>query len=89
MKVEELAAMRTGVEIDAMRPYVQVEVDGMQRAVVNAVTMMVNEGTLTPEIAHAKWMEYIAYRKLLQRFDQKIKAGTDIGKAQNLDLKGK
>lgn len=79
MKVEDLSAMRTGVELAAMKPYIDAEVDAMQRAVVNNVHQMVNDGTLTPEIALSKWMEYIAYRKLNQKFLQKINIGHSIG----------
>jgi len=86
MKVEDLAAMRIGVEMDTIRPYVEAEVNEMQKFVVNTVTSLVNAGTLTPEIALAKWMEYIAYRKLLQRFDHKIKHGASLGGHQNIDM---
>lgn len=79
MKQEELTAIRLGAEMQNMKPYLVNEIDAMQKAVVNSVLAAVNGGSLTPEMALSKWMEYIAYMKLTQRVDQRIRIGQDIG----------
>lgn len=85
---EELGLIRHGAEIQQMKPYMDNEIAGMQKAVVSSVLAAVNNGSLTAEIALSKWMEYIAYQKLIQRFDQRIAIGVSIGAKRNLDIKG-
>ena len=91
MKPEDLALIRQGAEIQNFKPYIDDEVASMQKAVVNSVLGAVNSGTLTPEMALSKWMEYIAYLKLNQKFDQKIKVGQSVGGEQThaLDFRSK
>jgi hypothetical protein len=79
MNVEQLGDIRVGSELQNIKPYIDHEVANMQRAVVNSVLSAVNSGELTPEMAMAKWMEYIAYMKLNQRFAQKIEVGKSVG----------
>lgn len=90
MKVEELAVMRTGAELQNLQPYMNSEIIGMQKAIVSFVLSAVNNGTLTPEIAMSKWVEYIAYQKLNQKISQRIRMGQDLGQknAITLDIKG-
>lgn len=78
MKAEDLAQIRTGAELSQMAPYVNSEVAGLQKAVVSTVLHAVNEGTLTPEMALSKWMEYIAYVKLNQKFSQRVAVGNSL-----------
>lgn len=84
---EELGLIRSGAEIQNMKPYINNEVAALQKAVVSSVLSAVNSGTLTPEIAMSKWMEYVAYQKLLQKFDQRITVGISVGAKRNLDIK--
>lgn len=84
---EELYTIRLGAEIQQFKPYMDNEIAVMQKAVVSSVLAAVNSGTLTPDIAMSKWMEYIAYQKLSQKFDQRINVGVSIGKNRNLDFK--
>lgn len=83
---EDLAHIRTGAELSQMAPYVNSEVAGLQKAVVSAVLHAVNEGTLTPEMALSKWMEYIAYLKLNQKFSQRVAVGNSIAIANQPHL---
>lgn len=69
---ERLAQLRNSAELTQLKPYMEVEVAAMQKAVVNSVLSAVNSGTLTPEMAMSKWMEYVAYQKISSRFSQKI-----------------
>jgi len=89
MKVDDLNAIRQGAELQNLKPYMDTEIGGMQKAVVSFVLSAVNKGELTPDMALSKWVEYIAYFKLSQKIDQRIRVGQSIG-AENevhLDIK--
>lgn len=91
MNTNDLAAIRTSAELQNLKPYMDNEVEAMQRAVVSFVLSAVNNGTLTPDIAHTKWVEYISYTKLQQKLEQRIRIGQGVG-AQiggNLDFSTK
>lgn len=90
MNVEELSIIRHGAELQNMKPYMDNEISSMQKAVVSFILAAVNNGTLTPEIAMSKWVEYVSYQKLGQKIDQRIRMGQDMGQknSANLDLKG-
>lgn len=84
---EDLGLIRHGAEVAQMKPFLDAEIISMQKAVVSSVLTAVNSGTLTPDIALSKWMEYVAYQKLTQRFDQRIRVGASVGASRNLDIK--
>ncbi len=89
MKIDDLNAIRQGAELQNLKPYMDTEIGGMQKAVVSFVLNAVNKGELTPDMALSKWVEYIAYFKLSQKIDQRIRVGQSIG-AENevhLDMK--
>jgi hypothetical protein len=88
MKVEDLSAIREGAKIQSMKPYMDNEISGLQKAVISFVLAAVNNGTLTPEMALSKWVEYVSYVKLQQKLEQRIRIGQDIGakNAQDLDF---
>lgn len=79
MNEKDLSKIRHGAEIQQFKPYLDNEIVAMQRGVVSSVLSAVNTGTLTPEMALSKWMEYIAYLKLTQRLDQKVRIGQSVG----------
>lgn len=79
MTPEELSLIRTGAEIQQFKPYLDNEILTMQKAVVSSVLAAVNNGNLTAEMALSKWMEYIAYQKLTQKFNQRIAIGQTAG----------
>ena len=79
MKAEDLATIRHGAELQNMRPYMDTEITSLQKAVVSFVLAAVNNGTLTPEIAMSKWIEYVSYTKLSQRIEQRIRVGQSVG----------
>lgn len=91
MKIEDLAAVRMGAEIQSIKPYMDNEIAGMQKAVVSFILAAVNNGTLTPDIALSKWVEYISYQKLGMKLDQRIRVGQSVGATieQNLDFQSK
>lgn len=79
MNPEDLGAIRVGATAQNFKPYLDGEIEALQKAVVNSVLSAVNNGTLTPDMALSKWMEYIAYKKLSQKFDQRIEVGKSVG----------
>lgn len=91
MNVEDLGAIRRGADYQQMKPQLDNEIETMQKAVVSFVLAAVNNGSLTPEIALTKWVEYISYQKLQQKIDQRIRIGQSIGAAnkETLDLTNK
>lgn len=82
----ELQAIRYGADLTNYKPYIDNEIANMQKAVVSSVLAAVNNGSLTSEMALSKWMEYIAYQKLIQKFDQRIAVGVSVGSKRNLDI---
>lgn len=82
---QDLQAIRHGAELANIKPYLDVEIQAMQKAIVSNILSNVNAGTLTPEIAMSKWMEYIAYQKLNNKFEQRIQIGQSVGATKNLD----
>lgn len=91
MKAEDLSAIRIGAEIQSIKPYMDNEINGMQKAIVSFILAAVNTGTLTSDIALSKWIEYVSYTKLSQKLDQRIRVGQSVGSANNaqLDIKTK
>lgn len=85
-KPEELSAIRFGAELSNFKPYLDTEVASLQKAVVSSVLSAVNAGTLTPEMAMSKWMEFISYTKLNQKLSQRIQVGVSVGSTRNLDI---
>lgn len=79
MKIEDLGAIRIGAELQSVKPYMDSEIFSMQKAVVSFILTHVNAGTLTPEMAVSKWVEYISYTKLQQKIDQRIEIGKSKG----------
>lgn len=90
MNENDLSAIRIGAELQSLKPYMDNEITGMQKAVVSFVLAAVNSGTLTPEVALTKWVEYISYSKLQQKLEQRIRVGQSVGAthSETLDFKG-
>lgn len=86
MKAEDLGAIRVGAEMQAVKPYIDSEIEGMKKAVVSSILQKVNDGSLTPDVALSKWVEYVAYIKLQQKYEQRIRMGQSIGAAQGNSL---
>lgn len=91
MKAEDLGAIRVGAEIQSIKPYMDNEINGLQKSIISFILASVNSGTLTPDIAYTKWIEYVSYTKLGQKLDQRIRVGQSLGEAQGarLDLNTK
>lgn len=77
----EMSKVRDGARFAGFLPYLQVEIDKMVLALEGRVLAHVGEGTLTAELAVHAWMELNAYRRLMKRFEQKVKIGQTAGQA--------
>lgn len=75
---KELGEIHDGARLLQMLPYLKAEADNAMRAIENSVMGLVNAGTLTPETAQQKWIEYISYRRMVQRMEQKVRMGTNL-----------
>lgn len=78
MDVKDIAAVRDIAVLDQMYPYVQSTVNEMERALENRIMTELAEGTLTPEKALQAWIEKVSYRKILSRFNTRLRVGQDI-----------
>lgn len=47
-------------------PYLQETVEKLQHTVVNRMSILKDDGKLTPELAMAGWYEYLAYGRILK-----------------------
>lgn len=74
-----LQTIREGAELSNYKPYIDADLDKMKQSVVNSVLMLANSNELTPEIAQAKWFEYIALVRLGQNIGKRITVGVDLG----------
>lgn len=79
MNTNDLSQIRLGAEMQNMKPYMDNEISSLQKSVVSFILSAVNAGTLTPEIAMSKWVEYVSYSKLQQRINQRIEVGKSVG----------
>lgn len=86
MNVEELAAITTGAEISGMLPALASEIAKMQQTIVNSVLTDISAGSLTPEIAYQRWIEYATQQRLLQRFNQKVRVAVSVGEKNRDEL---
>ena len=64
--------------IEGFRPYLNTEVDKLLKTLDNKVSSEIERGELTPEKALSYCMERNSYRKLQQRFDQRVLAGLSM-----------
>lgn len=86
---EELGVIRYGAQIAALKPYMDAEIDTLQKSVVNSVISAVNSNTLTADIALSKWHEYLAYSKIGRRLGQRTRTAEDVSKSVTLDISNK
>lgn len=84
----DLASVRDVAQLLAMLPYLEQEVAVMERALETRIFRNLNEGTLTPEAALYAWQEKASYRRLLAKFQSRIRQGQGVGVAlqDQLDL---
>lgn len=86
MNTEDLAVMRTGAEIAGMLPAIKADAEAAQKAIVNSVMSKLHEGGLDPDFAQQKWIEYVAYSRMLQRFESKVRLGVTVGEQNAVSL---
>lgn len=72
-KIRDIAPML------ALVPYLEAEIAQLEHALEVKVFRQLNEGTLTPEAAFYAWQEKAAYRRLLTRFQARIRGGQSAG----------
>lgn len=88
MKEQDLAKLRIGAELQNYGPYIAEDLDAMKLSVVASVMKLITDNDFTPEVAQAKWMEYIAYERLASRINGKIELSKQLAKSMP-DLEGK
>lgn len=86
MDTETLAKIRQGAELANYEPYIRADLDAMQKAIVHSVMVLLGDDKFPPEIAQAKWMEYVTIERLKQRIGKKITVGKDLGKKMPQEL---
>lgn len=87
MNTDDLRDMRIGAEISGAMPAIEAEIEALQRQIISSVAKSVQDGTLTPELAQEKWMEFIAAMRVKQRLEQKVRLGTSKGLTMPVDMK--
>lgn len=87
MKPEELAEIRNGARVANMLPYVEDEIERMQKTLKTKTFELVRKGELTPERAVHAWMELYSYDRLLRTFRTKVKMGESAGEKTATELK--
>lgn len=85
MKQEDLAAIQDGARLAGVLPYLQAEAATIKKGIENQVYAALREGTLTPDKAMFFWMQHLAARETVQKFEQKVRIGQTIGEV-NKDL---
>lgn len=85
---EAINRISVGARLAGMWPYLEEEIENMQKDVTARAMRAMQKGELTPEKALAYWQEYRAATKLLQKFETLIKLGTSEGEtnAENLEI---
>ena len=79
MKPNDLASIRDVSVIGNFLPYIEREIEALTTAIDNKAYVAVAEGTLTPEKAVNYWIEKAAFRKLLQKFNLRVRVGQSVG----------
>lgn len=77
----EMSKVRDGARFAGFLPYLAAEVDKMVGTLESRMLDHIRDGSLTPDLAIQGWMELNAYRRLMKRFDQKVKIGQTAGQA--------
>lgn len=76
-----LSASAAGAEAQTIRPMIERLTATAQNAIVVKALSAREDKTLTPELALAFWLEFLAHRDVLARVDQQIAKGQSAGKA--------
>lgn len=84
---EELAKISEGVKVsEFILPYLEVEIEKMEKAVENRIYAAIYTGKITPEMALTAWIEKRDLHGLLLRFKQKVLIGQGVGERLGVEL---
>lgn len=86
MTPKDLGLIREGVRLQGFLPYLEDAVSKMEGQLEGRVFRLLDEGKLTPELALMAWMEKLAYRRLIRKFDQQVRIGQAVGAASAPEL---
>lgn len=86
MTPEELGYIRQGAELSNFLPLIEREVDKMQAALDARVYLQLQNGSLTPEVALAAWIERKTNAALVKRFRTWVQLGESVGKRNAAEL---
>lgn len=60
-------------------PLLERQISKMERTLESKVFMLMDKGSLTPDMALYFWQEKLALRRLLSHFNQTVRIGQTIG----------
>lgn len=84
--MEKLIAVRDSAHIDALLPYLRVELERLEAGVEARAASALAAGTLEPQLAVNLWVEKLSYRKLMRNLEARVKVGHAAGTAVGPDM---
>lgn len=84
--MEELDQLGSMAELQGFLPYLQDAIDKMERTLENKVFMLLDQGKLTEQLALYAWQEKLILRRIVSRFNTKIRVGSTIAERYSQDL---
>ena len=79
VKPEDWAAVVDGAHLSSAMPYIEVEFEQLEKALITKVLQQVSKQELSPENALQAWLELAATRRVIKRLTTAVKIGTSIG----------
>jgi hypothetical protein len=88
LAMEDFGRITEGAKLAGFLPYLEEEIYKMEQLLEDQVFKKLAAKALTPEMALEAWIEKVAYRRLLKRFNQTVRMGTSIAEQHQEDLSG-
>lgn len=85
---EDLGAIGDGARLVGMMPYLNAELEAMERSLFTKILASIKDKTLTPDTAFAAWLEFASFRALSHRMQTRTKLGMAAGERQTQTLEG-
>lgn len=76
---EQLADLNLGAKYLSLQQPLTEDIQKLLRQTEQRVYTAISQGQLTPDAALQAWYEHLAYHRLIQRFNQRIKQGQSVG----------
>lgn len=76
---EQLADLNLGAKYLSLQQPLTDDIQKLLRQTEQKVYTAISANTLTPDMALQAWYEHLAYHRLIQRFNQRIKMGETVG----------